>query len=77
MPRLSWAGRGDVNAFFGLMLDNIAALVLLVSLLEFAGLPTDFSLRYMIPGTAVGVLVGDVLYTLLALRLAGGSAAAT
>ena len=69
-PRYDWATRGDINAFFGLMLDNIAALVLLVSLLTLAGLPTEFSLRYMIPGTAIGVLLGDLLYTLMAFRLA-------
>lgn len=35
-----WATKGDINAFFGLMLDNIANMVLLVSLLEAGwGLP--------------------------------------
>jgi AGZA family xanthine/uracil permease-like MFS transporter len=62
-----WARVGDVNAFFGLMLDNIAGLVLMVGLL--AGVfsfPVDFALKYMVPGTAIGVLVGDLLYTWLA-----------
>lgn len=62
-----WARSGDVNAFFGLMLDNIAGLVLMVSLL--AGIfsfPVEFALKYMVPGTAIGVLVGDLLYTWLA-----------
>ena len=65
--RYKWAQTGDVNAFFGLMLDNIAGLVLLVTLLhsEFA-FPVDFSLRYMVPGTAIGVLVGDLLFFALA-----------
>lgn len=61
--RYHWAAPGDVNAFFGLMLDNIAGLVLMVSLL--AGVfqfPVDFALRYMVPGTAIGVLVGDLLF---------------
>lgn len=66
-----WAAAGDVNAFFGLMLDNIAGLILTVSLLAFNfGFPVDFALRYMIPGTALGVLVGDLLYFYLAFRLA-------
>ena len=30
--RYHWAGRGDINAFFGLMLDNVAVMVLLVTL---------------------------------------------
>ena len=58
-----WARSGDVNAFFGLMLDNIAGLVLLVSMLSgIYGFPVDFALAYMVPGTAIGVLVGDLLF---------------
>jgi AGZA family xanthine/uracil permease-like MFS transporter len=53
------------------MLDNLAGLVLAVGLLEAAfGFPADFALRYMVPGTAVGVLVGDLSYTALAFFLA-------
>jgi AGZA family xanthine/uracil permease-like MFS transporter len=69
--RYQWAAKGDVNAFFGLMLDNVANLLLTVSLLhgvfEF---PTEIALRHMIPGTAIGVLVGDLLFCWLAFRLA-------
>jgi len=69
--RYRWAAAGDVNAFFGLMLDNVADLVLTVSLLAmFFGFPVDFALNYMAPGTAIGVLVGDVLFFCMALRLA-------
>ena len=61
--RYRWAMPGDVNAFFGLMLDNIAGLVLLVSILAGAfQFPVNFALRYMVPGTAIGVLVGDLLF---------------
>ena len=71
MNRYRWAGRGDINAFFGLMLDNVADLVLTVGLLSTAfGFPADFALRYMVPGTALGVLVGDLLFTAMAFRLA-------
>jgi len=62
-----WARAGDVNAFFGLMLDNIAGMVLMVGLLHSVfKFPVDFALGYMVPGTAIGVLVGDLLYTGLA-----------
>lgn len=64
--RYKWATSGDVNAFFGLMLDNIAGLVLLVSLLAGFGFPVDFAIAYMVPGTAIGVLVGDLLFFFLA-----------
>lgn len=69
--RYAWAAPGDVNAFFGLMLDNIAGLLLTVSLLAiFFNLDPNFSLQHLVPGTAVGVLIGDLLFFWLALRLA-------
>ncbi len=69
--RYAWAARGDVNAFFGLMLDNIGGMILMAGLLVGAyGFPRDFVLNRMIPGTAVGVLVGDLIYTVMAFRLA-------
>ena len=50
-----WAASGDINAFFGLLLDNMAGLILMVTLLEGFGMPRDFVLGRMIPGTAIGV----------------------
>jgi len=67
--RPSWAAPGDVNAFFGLMLDNVAGLILLVTLLSASsGISTSFILSHMVPGTAIGVLVGDLIFSLLAIR---------
>jgi len=52
------------------MLDNFANLLLTVGLLAVVfEFPTDFAIRHMIPGTAVGVLVGDLMYFWMALRL--------
>ena len=66
-----WAARGDINAFFGLMLDNIGCMILMAGLLiEGYGFPTEFVLTRMIPGTALGVMVGDLIYTWMAFRLA-------
>lgn len=66
-----WAATGDINAFFGLMLDNVAGLILVVSLLhQNFGFPVDFALQTMIPGTAIGVLIGDLAFFVIALRLA-------
>jgi len=66
-----WAAPGDINAFFGLALDNLADLVLAVSLLATVfQYPVDFALSHFVPGTAVGVVVGDLLFTWLAFRLA-------
>ena len=66
-----WARRGDINAFFGLMLDNIGVMILMASLLVLVfQMPRLFVVTRMIPGTAVGVLVGDLIYTFMAFRLA-------
>lgn len=66
-----WARPGDVNAFFGLIFDNLANLLLLVMLLGGAfQFPTDFIIKTMVPGTALGVLVGDIAFFWLAFRLA-------
>ena len=66
-----WATSGDLNAYFGLLLDNIAGLVLMVGLLVGGfGMPEDFVLSRMVPGTAIGVLVGDLLYFFMAIQLA-------
>jgi len=69
--RYHWATPGDVNAFFGLMLDNIAGLLLMVGLLSAAfGFPTKFAMGHMVPGTAIGVLVGDLIFFWIALKVA-------
>jgi AGZA family xanthine/uracil permease-like MFS transporter len=65
-----WAQPGDINAFFGLMLDNIAGLLLMVLLLKGFEFPVDFAVSAMVPGTALGVMVGDLAFFLIAFRLA-------
>jgi AGZA family xanthine/uracil permease-like MFS transporter len=80
MNRYAWARWGDVNAFFGLMLDNVAVMVLLVGTICSSlpleqqqgryGFTREFVLTRMIPGTALGVLIGDLVYTWMAFRLA-------
>src|SRR5690242_10897310 len=82
MKGYGWARSGDINAFFGLMLDNVAVLVLLfgtiTSTRPLAQQEADgriyftpgFVVLHMIPGTALGVLLGDLVYTAMAFRLA-------
>lgn len=56
------------------MLDNIADLLLTVSLLALVfEFPTGFALQHMVPGTAIGVLVGDLLFFWMALKLAAST----
>ena len=72
--KYQWAAKGDVNAFFGLVLDNLAGLILIVSLLStIFQFPVEFALRHLVPGTAIGVFVGDFLYFLLAFKLASAT----
>jgi AGZA family xanthine/uracil permease-like MFS transporter len=69
--RYRWAAPGDLNAFFGLMLDNVMNLVILAGILiGVFGFPRDLVYTRMFPGTAFGVLLGDLVYTWMAFRLA-------
>ena len=69
-PAVRWWAPGDWNAFFGLALDNLGLFVifsgLLIGVFEF---PADLVLGIMVPGTAAGVLLGNLIYTALAVRL--------
>jgi AGZA family xanthine/uracil permease-like MFS transporter len=67
----AWAAPGDASAFLGLMFDNVAQLIVFSTILiQVFGYPADLVLGRMLPGTAFGVLVGDLIYTWLAFRLA-------
>ena len=71
VTRNPWFRAGDANAFFALMFDNVANLVILVAILVGAfGSRGDLVLHRIVPGTAVGVLVGDLIYAGMARRLA-------
>lgn len=63
--------RGDLNAFFALFLDNVVNLVILAGILVMNfGFPADVVYTHMIPGTALGVMAGDLFYSWLAWRMA-------
>jgi AGZA family xanthine/uracil permease-like MFS transporter len=78
MQRYRWARKGDVNAFFGLMLDNVTVMLILFTAVTSTEAPREglvrftpsFVLTHLIPGTALGVLLGDLVYTWMAFRLA-------
>ena len=71
MKARAWATTGDINAFFGLMLDNVVNLAVLAGILVAGfGFPATLVYTRMFPGTALGVLFGDVVYTVMAIRLA-------
>jgi AGZA family xanthine/uracil permease-like MFS transporter len=69
--RYQWFKVGDINGFFGLMFDNVTVLSFLAGILVFAfQYPADIVYTRMFPGTAFGVLFGDLVYTWMAFRLA-------
>ena len=71
MSAKSWFRAGDWNAFFALMFDNVANLVILAAILIGAfRFPKEIVLYRMVPGTAMGVLIGDLIYAGMARRLA-------
>ncbi len=69
--KYEWFVIGDINGFFGLMFDNLTVLSFLAGVLVFGfGFPSDIVYSRMFPGTAIGVLFGDLVYTWMAFRLA-------
>jgi AGZA family xanthine/uracil permease-like MFS transporter len=65
-----WFVWGDLNGFFGLAFDNLTVLSFLsATLIGAFGFPADVVYTKMFPGSALGVLIGDLLYTWLAIRV--------
>jgi len=65
-----WFAPGDINGFFGLIFDNLTVLSFLSGILIFVfKFPADIVFTRMFPGTAVGVLFGDLVYTWMAFNL--------
>jgi len=61
-----WA-RGDLDGFFGLMVDNLVQVLLIINLCKFvAGLPDDLIYQRILPGVAVSLLIGNLFYALQA-----------
>ncbi len=60
----------DLDGFFGLAIDNLVQLLLIVSLCgSVCGMSGDFSYliyRYILPGAAVSLLIGNIFYALQA-----------
>ena len=63
--------RKDLDGFFGLMIDNLIQLILIVSLCrELIGLPDEYIFGKILPGAAISILVGNLFYAWQARRLA-------
>jgi AGZA family xanthine/uracil permease-like MFS transporter len=66
-----WFVRKDLDGFFGLMIDNLIQLILIVSLCrELIHLPDEYIFGRILPGAAISILVGNFFYAWQARRLA-------
>src|SRR3546814_15732926 len=66
-----WFVPGDLNGFFGLVVDNLSILgFIAAALVGIFAMPAAVVFQRQFPGTALGVLVGHLIYTVLARRLA-------
>jgi adenine/guanine/hypoxanthine permease len=67
----SLVSAGDLNGFLGLVVDNLSIMAFIAAaLIGIFQVPAEIVFYRMFPGTAFGVLIGNVIYTILARRLA-------
>lgn len=63
--------RGDLDGFFGLMVDNLVQVLLIIDLCKYvAGLPDALIFERILPGVAISLIIGNVFYGLQARRVA-------
>lgn len=69
-----WFVRRDLDGFFGLFVDNLIQLLLVLTLCQFVcGMTGDSAYllyRHILPGAAVSILIGNLFYAWQARRLA-------
>jgi len=71
MNHRKWFVPADLNGFFGLVVDNLSILGFIAAVLVGGfGFPAEVVFGKMFPGTAFGVLLGNLAYTWMARRLA-------
>lgn len=69
--KLPWFVRGDLDGFFGLFVDNLLQLMLIGALGKFfCGFPTEFITSQILPGAALSILFGNLIYAWQARKLA-------
>lgn len=71
---MKWFVRADIDGFFGLALDNLVQLLVIVGLCgHVLGFSDDLIYRHILPGAAVSVLLGNIFYAYQAKRLASAT----
>ena len=67
----AWFVRKDLDGFFGLMIDNLIQLILIVGLCrELIHLPDSYIFGKILPGAAISILFGNFFYAWQARQLA-------
>ncbi len=69
--RPAWFVKGDLDGFFGLAVDNLVQVLVIVALCKtLCGFTDDMLFARVLPGIAVSLLVGNLFYALHARRVA-------
>ncbi|MDV6236278.1 NCS2 family permease [Leptospira ellisii] len=69
--KFKWFVLGDLDGFFGLMIDNLIQILVLSFLLTtLCGVPGEFVYKVILPGTAISLLLGNLFYSWQAHKLA-------
>lgn len=67
----SWWRKGDLDGFFGLFVDNLIQLILIVVLCgQVLQMPEQMVFDRILPGVAVSLLIGNLFYAFQAKKLA-------
>lgn len=69
-PSYQWIASGDLNAYFAFLLDCVVNLFVLKIILEGFGFPVEFIYAKIIPGGAMAIVIGNVIYSWLSFRTA-------
>ena len=68
--RAPWFCPGDMNGFLGLLADNMATLsfiaAILIGVFQF---PPEIVFKYIVPGTAFSVFLGDTVFSFIGMSL--------
>jgi AGZA family xanthine/uracil permease-like MFS transporter len=68
--KFRWWSRGDLDGFFGLFVDNLIQLILIVTLCSgLLGMPDALVYARILPGVAISLLLGNIFYAWQARRL--------
>jgi AGZA family xanthine/uracil permease-like MFS transporter len=67
---MKWFVKKDIDGFFGLAVDNLIQLLLILHLCRvLVGIPADFVCSRILPGAALSLLLGNLFYSWQAVRL--------